>query len=260
MNRRQLNTFTAEHMRELLGGYLSSLQTNEGLLAQTFEAAKRADLLEAIRTDACDAGLLGYGLGIPPAEIRAFFERSANAVQELFHEGVESPWKTPAALIQAVELSLIAQGKIKAAELAAFGHYGPGAYRSGGFFADELIVVHVNAYCACVRGETKLSIQLAQDGLTRAGGRRDPFISNLNDQLTALLAVQTGDGQRFSQALSAILDDHKKKATKGRLREDTHGLLSISALALAQLALTIGITFDISSPYLPLELLRPVQN
>jgi hypothetical protein len=260
MNHRQLNTFTVDHMHELLDGYLSSLQTNERLLAQTFAATKRADLLEAIRTDACDAGLLGYGLGMPLVEIRALFERSANAVLELFHKEVESQWKTPATLIQAVDLSLITQGKTKAVKLAGFGHYGPGDYRSGGFFADELIVAHIDAYCACVRDETDISIQLAQDGLTRAGARTAPFIRNLNDQLTALLTVQTRDGQRFSQALSDILDDHKKQATKGRLREDTHGLLSISALALARLALTIGTTFDISSAYLPLELLLPVQN
>jgi len=251
-----LNDFDSPHMEELLAYYGKNAREYHELLPGHMEPQRRNRLLDGIRDFAFQAGLLCHGLQREPAATWEFFEASVAACEEMFRLKALPEVNTPVALLEGAYLALVLGRWGDAAELAQAERYGPERYQQAGFVADEAIMGDIAAFLASLRGEDAEAARLAGMNVDRCEQRRDAFAKRAGWQSAALLGTLRRDEARFQEALAQILRAHATEARRGRLRENTRGLLCLSGLALARLGKRAGLAGTVESPYLPLRLLK----
>ncbi len=73
--------------------------------------------------------------------------------------------------------------------------------------------------------------------------------------LRALLALARKDGEALDEALDSLLELHGRRARRGPYRAMPEGRICMNGMFLTQLARESGLSVNVSSPYLPLDLL-----
>lgn len=83
------------------------------------------------------------------------------------------------------------------------------------------------------------------------GGARPWIGEELSLGLKLLLAIDQRSQQSVDPLLRQLLALHKRRATRGDLKSEDAGLLSLHGLLLAKMALQMGMDVDSNSDYLP---------
>jgi len=251
-----LNDFDELHMQELLQSDVAKLREYQTLLPSYAEPKRRNRLLNGMRDYAYDAGVLSYGLDKAPATVWNFFGRSVEACLEMFAIGALPECNTPVVLLDGVYLSVVLNLWDNARALAELKRYSPVRFEEGSFVADEVVMGYLVAFLAYLQGKLDEAGETARMNSRRCEQRREGFAKSFGLRSHALLSLVKEDEGSFQTSLAEIVQAHASEARKGRLREDTRGLLCLDALALTSLAERAGIRPAIQSPYLPLTLVK----
>lgn len=256
---RKLNKISDERVRENLQEQLEWLTPRLAAPVPPGPATAQEKHLSTLGSIACEVGLMLYHQEKPPEEIRPYLARAAEfSLRALSLRGTPGPdeYRSLWEFEKAVNLTVCfgpAVGRAQAAVIPAWKYRAP-EHPEHQPFADYLEAL--KAYLIGARPDDAAWQRLERHGLSDVASKEDRLF--LLPKVQGLRAVATSEAATWNQALTALVKAHEAEAKRGELKLRFDGFICLPALMLAQLGRERGLSCDVRSPYLPLDLLGGV--
>jgi hypothetical protein len=204
----------------------------------------------------CDVGRMLYQQERPPEEIRTHLKRAGAAFLRAIEvrpmpkgNDYRSPWEFEKA-VNLIVCFCDRELRVKASQISSW------QYRYPPHPEHDAFARYLEALKKYLGGNELDDEELAQvitHCLSDAASKEDrQFLLPKSEGLKAVARQQPINSER---AISELVKAHETEAQRGEYKRSRDGLMSLPALMLAKLCQERGMACNVSSPYLPLQLL-----
>ena len=195
-----LNDFTEAELDQILTEQSQEMQADLNLLSSSRAPNPPDRLLDAIRDESLEAGLISIAKNKNVAEAVHFLGSVLDCTRRLFELSPQAPDASPTTLLAAIYIATILDRSKDAQYLASLRSYQMKKYEDEEFEADAVVMGYIIAIQLFVLGKEKQARQVAYDNLDIYSNRKERFVKHFLLYTKTLLTLLDQKCTEFDNA------------------------------------------------------------